>query len=58
MFTEANGDRKFIQNVILILTDGKSDDSSETMREALECKKAGIHIVVVGMFTMRSSIKN
>ena len=48
MFAVEHGDRKDIQNVILLLTDGKSDNPSDTMREALECKKAGIHIVVVG----------
>ena len=46
MFTQANGDRRNVDNVLMIITDGSSNDHEITIREAREVKKAGIHIFV------------
>ena len=49
MFQETNGDRLDMPNIIILLTDGKSNDRDETLLEARECRKHGIHIVVLGV---------
>ena len=43
------GDRSDSPNIAIILTDGKSDDPIDTQNEALEARKAGIHIVAIGV---------
>ena len=43
------GDRSDSPNIAIILTDGKSDDPTDTQNEALEARKAGIHIVAIGV---------
>ena len=42
-------DRKDSPNIAIILTDGKSDNPTDTQNEALEARKAGIHIVAIGV---------
>ena len=49
MFTNANGDRSDKPNIIILLTDGKSNNRDVTLLEALECRKDGIHIVSIGV---------
>ena len=49
MFTAAQGDRPDYPNIAIILTDGKSDNTSDTLTEALAARKAGIHVIAVGV---------
>ncbi len=49
MFTPEHGDDPDSPNVLIILTDGKSNVRAETMQEALRARKDGIHIVAVGV---------
>ena len=49
MFVTSQGDRPDKSNVIILLTDGKSNDRDSTLLEALKCRKQGIHIVVLGV---------
>ena len=52
-FTAANGDQPDEKNIIVIFTDGNSNiNDVRTIPEALLAKKAGIHIVVIGMFIL------
>ena len=45
MFTSNNGDRSNMQNYIVILTDGRSDNRDATWRETQAARQAGIHII-------------
>ena len=49
MFRQENGDRRDVQNVAVIMTDGRSNDADETWKQALEARKAGIQLIVVGI---------
>ena len=44
MFQGRAGDK-----IAIILTDGKSNDPEETWKEAARAKKAGIHIIAIGV---------
>lgn len=49
MFTEANGDRSDVPNILIIITDGISTvNTEETIPEAVKTKVSGIHILLVG----------
>ena len=49
MFTSWNGDRPDAANVIILITDGKSNNRDATLQEAVETRKAGIHVIVIGV---------
>ena len=50
MYTAANGDRKDVPNVVIILTDGVSNiNSRRTIPEAEQARAEGIHIYAVGI---------
>jgi collagen type VI alpha len=49
MFTPENGDRPEAINVLLLLTDGKSDNRDQTWAEAVASRKAGINIITIGV---------
>ena len=49
MFTSANGDRPGRNNVIILFTDGSSDDMEKTLAEAKLTRLAGINILVVAV---------
>ena len=49
VFTSGNGDRAGSPNIAVILTDGGSNSKAETITEALEAKKRGIHLIVIGV---------
>jgi len=49
MFTLPTGDRLDVRNVVVLITDGASDDSLETISESFLAKRADIHFVVVGV---------
>ena len=53
-FTAARGDRPDVPNVLVLITDGNSNDPEATFREAYLAKAAGIHIITVGMFILIS----
>ena len=44
MFTSNNGDRPGVQNYIVVLTDGRSDNRDATWNQAQQTRNAGIHI--------------
>ena len=46
MFSEANGDRPDVVNVVIIVTDGSSVDRHETVRQAVLLKQKA-HVIVV-----------
>lgn len=49
MFTVVTGDRLDVPNYVVLITDGASDDSLQTIGEAFLAKRANIHFVVVGV---------
>lgn len=49
MFTRANGDRAGIQNFIVIITDGQSDNRTATVAQAQRLRSAGVFVVAVGV---------
>nr|KAG5710001.1 hypothetical protein BaRGS_030077 [Batillaria attramentaria] len=49
MFTSANGDRPGVLNIGVVITDGKSNDATETARAARECRSAGITMFAIGV---------
>ena len=49
MFTPLSGDRLDVPNFVVLITDGASDDSLETISEAFLAKRADIHFIVVGV---------
>ena len=49
MFTSAHGDRSSAKNVMVLITDGSSDDKQRTLAEAREAKRKGIHVFVVAV---------
>ena len=55
MFTGGRGDRGGAKNIILLVTNGDSDEPRDTIREARAAKDKGIHILVTvvgNWFTM------
>ena len=45
-----NGDRPDVPNVVVLLTDGNSNQPSDTYSETVLAKNDGIHMVTVGRF--------
>lgn len=43
-----NADRGNVPNVLMILTDGNSNDQEDTLEAAHDAKRAGFHIITVG----------
>ena len=50
VFVPENGDRPEAPNVVLLLSDGESDDPDETFNRANELRDDGAVIVTVGKF--------
>lgn len=49
MFTSPNGDRRNSPNIGIVITDGKSNDRSATLREASQAQTEGIVMIAVGV---------
>ena len=49
MFLSTNGGRNNIKDVIVIITDGGSNDFAATLREARDTRIRGIHVLVVAV---------
>ena len=49
MFTSSGGDRRDIVNIGVVITDGRSNDRDETLREAVAARKQGINLIAVGV---------
>ncbi|KAK2165643.1 hypothetical protein LSH36_47g02029 [Paralvinella palmiformis] len=49
MFVAERGDRPDAINIAVVVTDGKSNNRKRTLEEAVATRKAGIHIVVIGV---------
>ena len=49
MFTPPAGDRPDVANFVVLITDGASDDSLQTISEAFFAKRSNIHFVVIGI---------
>jgi len=49
MFTALAGDRADVSDFVVLVTDGASDDSLQTIGEAFLAKRAHIHFVVVAI---------
>ena len=47
-FTSGRGDREGVQDVIVLLTDGNSNNPELTFPAAQRAKADGIHIITVG----------
>ncbi len=45
---QSEGDRPGVDNLILLVTDGGSDEKDLTYRTARQCKQHGIHIITIG----------
>ena len=53
MFTARNGDRANAKNVVLLVTDGSSDNGRETIKEARAARDANIHILFERLMSRR-----
>lgn len=51
MFTATNGDRSGFDNLILVITDGGSNNQNKTLDEATQAKNAKIRITALGVGT-------
>ena len=49
MFTPPAGDRADVANFAVLITDGASDNSLQTISEAFLAKRSNIHFVVIGI---------
>ena len=49
MYSSRNGVRDDTTKVAVILTDGNSNNVEETLQEAYEAKKEGIHIITIAV---------
>ena len=49
MFTLPAGDRVDVANFVVLITDGASDDTLQTIGEAFLAKRSNIHFAVVGV---------
>ena len=49
MFTTANGDRSNVVNVLVVLTDGRSNNAADTTNQAQTNRNQGIRIFSVGI---------
>jgi len=49
MFTPPAGDRAHVANFAVLITDGASDNSLQTISEAFFAKRFSIHFVVIGI---------
>lgn len=50
MFQAKKGDREDVPNVMFVITDGKSDNKTDTLLRAKEAKARGIRYVVCKIF--------
>ena len=49
VFKAANGDRSNRPNIVVVMTDGGSNDKRATRAAAYEARKRGIHVIVIGI---------
>ena len=49
MFTPYNGDRSDTDDLVILITDGGSNDHVGTVTEALRLKAMGVHILVIAI---------
>jgi len=49
MLTPGNGSRQGVPDILLILTDGQSDNPPETWIRAIEARRQGINVIAVGI---------
>ena len=49
MFRPDKGDRQGVANVLVLVTDGRSQNQEQTWREAMDARKDGISIVTIGI---------
>jgi len=47
MLTPGNGSRQGVPDILLIITDGQSDNPPETWVEAIEARRQGINVIAV-----------
>ena len=47
---ESDGDRLDVENLIILITDGGSDDKEATYNAARNVKQQSIHIIAIGKF--------
>ena len=47
-----NGDRNDVPNILVIFTDGSSNNQQLTMEQSDLAKRAGIHIITVGRWLL------
>ena len=51
MFNSGSGDRSGVDNIAVIITDGRSNNEEETFREASRLRSDGVLVVAVGVGT-------
>ena len=51
IFTASEGDRPNVPNVAIVMTDGKSSDSSKTKEAALKLKQSNVEVIGIGIGT-------
>ena len=56
-FISSRGDRPGIPNMVVVVTDGQSNDPTDTHQASLEAKKAGIKLFSIGVGSSVDSIE-
>ena len=49
MLQPQNGDRDGVRDMLVLVTDGESDDTAQARAQAAEAKSRGIHIITIGI---------
>ncbi|KAK3100768.1 hypothetical protein FSP39_025065 [Pinctada imbricata] len=49
MFSQSKGDRNNVQNIAILVTDGRSRIVTETISRAKQARQNGVHIIVIGI---------
>lgn len=48
-FTVTNGDRRNVQNISILITDSRPDNSVDALRYATQAKNAGVRLFTIGV---------
>ena len=49
MFTPDQGDQQGVPNILVVITDGKSNDELATWKQAMEAREDGIDMIAIGV---------
>ena len=56
VLTPGNGSRQGVPDILLIITDGQSNNPPDTWTAAVEARRQGINVIAVSISTLRPFI--